>query len=265
MEDFNFKKKFGQNFLKDVNIVRKIANTASITSKDLVIEVGPGKGILTKELAKLSKKVVAYEIDTELADYLNELKKEYPNIEVIYGDFIKSDIFSAIKNEEYENIYFVSNVPYYITTPILMKIMDTDINFNKIVMMVQKEVGNRFSAKPKTKEYNSLTVYLNYFFDIKKEFVVNRKEFTPVPNVDSVVVSFTRKKELFELNDKNHFFKLVRDSFQYKRKTIRNNLKGYDLELVDSVLKEYNFSLSSRAEELPVIVFVKISNALTEE
>ena len=132
-------------------------------------------------------------------------------------------------------------------------------------MMVQKEVGDRFSAKPKTKEYNSLTVYLNYFFDVKKEFVVNRKEFTPVPNVDSVVVSFTRKKELLELNDKNHFFKLVRDSFQYKRKTIRNNLKGYDLEVVDSVLKEYNFSLSSRAEELPVIVFVKISNALTEE
>lgn len=265
MEDFNFKKKFGQNFLKDINIVRKIANTASITSKDLVIEVGPGKGILTKELAKLSKKVVAYEIDTELADYLNELKKEYLNIEVIYGDFIKRDIVRDIKNEEYENIYFVSNVPYYITTPILMKIMDTDIDFNKIVMMVQKEVGDRFSAKPKTKEYNSLTVYLNYFFDVKKEFVVNRKEFTPVPNVDSVVVSFTRKKELLELNDKNHFFKLVRDSFQYKRKTIRNNLKGYDLEVVDSVLKEYNFSLSSRAEELPVIVFVKISNALTEE
>ena len=141
MEDFNFKKKFGQNFLKDINIVRRIANTASITSKDLVIEVGPGKGILTKELAKLSKKVIAYEIDTELTDYLNELKKEYPNIEVIYGDFIKSDIVSDIKNEEYENIYFVSNVPYYITTPILMKIMDTDIYFNKIVMMVQKEVG----------------------------------------------------------------------------------------------------------------------------
>lgn len=264
MEKFNFKKKFGQNFLKDVRVVEKIVSVANITKEDLVIEVGPGKGILTKELARRAKKVLCYEIDLELKEYLLNLQETHQNIDIIFEDFIKRDIDLDITKYDYKNIYFVSNVPYYITTPILMKIMNSNISFSKIVMMVQKEVGDRFSAKPKTKEYGSLTVYLNYFYQVKKEFLVNRKEFIPVPNVDSVVVSFTKKEELLKVNDLEFFFQLVRDSFQFKRKNIKNNLSKYDLQQIEEVLGKSNYHLTSRAEELPVEVFVEISNALTK-
>lgn len=262
MESFNFKKKFGQNFLKDVHIVEKIARVADISDDDLVIEVGPGKGILTVELSKLSKNVLSYEIDLELKEHLSKLQEKYSNIEIIYDDFIKRNIKDDIEKYEYKNIYFVSNVPYYITTPILMKLMDSNIEFSKIVMMVQKEVGERFSAKVKSKEYGSLTVYLNYFYDIKKEFNVDRHEFVPVPNVDSVIVSFSKKKELLSLKNKELFFKLVRDSFQFKRKTIKNNLGKYNLEIIEKVLIKNGYQLKSRAEEIPVSVFVEISNSL---
>ena len=138
MEKFNFKKKFGQNFLKDVRVVERIVSVANITKEDLVIEVGPGKGILTKELARRAKKVLCYEIDLELKEYLLSLQETHQNIEIIFEDFIKRDIHLDITKYEYKNVYFVSNVPYYITTPILMKIMNSHINFSKIVMMVQK-------------------------------------------------------------------------------------------------------------------------------
>ena len=203
MESFKFKKKFGQNFLKDKKIVVKIANLSNITKNDLVIEVGPGRGILTAELAERAKLVLAYEIDNELEHSLSELQKKYSNIDIIYDDFINRNIESDIKSYEYKNIYFISNVPYYITTPILMKLMNSNVDFQKIVMMVQKEVGDRFSAKPKTKEYGSLTVCLNYFYNVYKELDVNRSEFIPVPNVDSVVVSFTKKENLLFLKDKS--------------------------------------------------------------
>ncbi len=265
MDSFNFKKKFGQNFLKDVRIVEKIADVASITKDDLVIEVGPGRGILTEQLSLRAKQVLAYEIDKELESDLNRLKEQYNNIDVIFDDFINRDISIDIKNYSYNNIYFVSNVPYYITTPILMKLMDSDINFSKIVMMIQKEVGDRFSAKEGSKEYGSITVYLNYFYNIKKEFIVNRKEFIPVPNVDSVVVSFSRKENLLELENKELFFKLVRDSFRFKRKTIKNNLFDYNLDIIEKVLISNGYSLTSRAEQLPLEVYVELANSLNDK
>lgn len=262
MDSFNFKKKFGQNFLKDKKIVSKIADVASITKDDLVIEVGPGKGILTRELAIRAKKVLAYEIDRELENDLGNLQEQYDNIDIIFDDFINRNILNDIKNYEYKNVFFVSNVPYYITTPILMKIMNEDILFSKIVMMIQKEVGDRFSAMPGSKSYSSITVYLNYYYDIKKEFYVDRNEFVPIPNVDSVVVSFTTKDKLFLLDNKELFFKLVRDSFQFKRKNIKNNLSNYDLSIVDRVLNENGFSLTSRAEQIPLKVYVILANSL---
>ena len=262
MEKFNFKKKFGQNFLKDINIVERIADVANISKNDLVIEVGPGKGILTEQLALRSKRVLAYEIDKELEKDLRILQNQYSNIDIIFDDFINRNICDDIKEYTYENIYFVSNVPYYITTPILMKLMEEDIDFKKIVMMIQKEVGDRFSAQPNTKAYGSITVYLNYFYDVKKEFNVGRDQFIPVPNVDSVVVSFTKKNEMLELKDKDFFFKLVRDSFQFKRKNIKNNLFKYDLEKIEDVLKEHGYSLTTRAEQLPLEIYVMLSNTL---
>ena len=264
MDSFNFKKKFGQNFLKNIGIVEKIADVASITKDDLVIEVGPGKGILTEQLALRSKQVLAYEIDTELENDLSILKSKYNNIDIIFDDFIKRNIINDIENYSYNNIYFVSNVPYYITTPILMKLMDSNINFSMIVMMIQKEVGDRFSAKTNSKEYGSITVYLNYFYNIKKEFIVKRGEFIPVPNVDSVVVSFSRKDNLLKLNNKEFFFKLVRDSFKFKRKTIKNNLFDYNLDIIEKVLISNGYSLTSRAEQLPLEIYVELANNLNK-
>ena len=143
-----------------------------------------------------------------------------------------------------------------------MKIIESGLTFNKIVIMVQKEVGDRFTTEPGSREYGSITVLLNYFYDIKKEFFVSRKQFIPEPNVDSLVVSFTPKKEKLELKDFKFFERVIRDSFQFKRKTLKNNLKNYDLKIVESVLKEYDYDLSIRAENLSTEIFVKISNAL---
>ncbi len=261
MEKFNFKKKYGQNFLNNKSKIKKIVDISAIKPNSLVLEVGPGSGNLTKELSLKSKYVICYEIDIELKEYLDNLF-ENSNVTVIYDDFLNRDLKNDIYQYDYDNLYFISNVPYYITTPILMKLVESNLIFNKIVMMVQEEVGDRFAATPNTKNYGSITVFLNYFFDIKKEIKVNRLEFTPVPNVDSVVISFTRKKDILNLKDKDLFFKLVRDSFKYKRKTIKNNLRNYDLTIIEKILKENDLTLSCRAEQISVEIFVKISNAL---
>lgn len=264
MEEYNvkFKKKYGQNFLRDDRIVKQIVSVSDIDNNSLVIEVGPGGAILTKELASKAKNVLAYEIDTDLENELAIKLSSYDNVDVLFRDFLKTDLKEDVSKYEYDNLYFVSNVPYYITTPIIMKLIKSNLHFNKIVMMVQKEVGNRFSTQPGSKEYGSITVLLNYFFDIKKEINVSKKEFIPVPKVDSVVVSFTEKKEKLPIKDFSFFEQLLKDSFQYKRKNIKNNLKKYDLNIVEKVLKQYNYDLSVRAEMLKLEIFVELANEL---
>lgn len=262
LEDFKHKKKFGQNFLRNNIIPKRIINAADIKKDSLVIEIGPGAGIMTKLLATNPnvKQVLAYEIDTSLEEILDINLMGLDNIDIIYDDFLNRDIKSDIKKYKYTNLYVVANLPYYITTPIITKIIEENIDLEKMVIMIQKEVADRFSAKPKNKEYGSITVFLNYYFDIKKEFVVSRNEFNPKPNVDSMVISLNKKKNSYDVKDKEKFFKLIRDSFKFKRKTIRNNLKGYDLEKIEEILNKYNYSLTTRAEELPISVFVDISN-----
>ncbi len=259
---FHFKKKYGQNFLNDENIVERIARSASILENSLVIEVGPGKGILTKYLAQFATHVLCYEVDLELQTYLEKNLEVYSNVDVLYQDFLDASVLTDLARYDYQHLYFVSNVPYYITTPILMKLMQLPIRFSGIVMMVQKEVGDRFCAKPGCRDYGSLSVFLHYFFDVEKLFLVSRKHFVPVPNVDSVVVSFVPRKEKLYVYQLDSFFQLVRDSFQFKRKTLRNNLKQYDLDIISEVLKRYHYDLSVRAEDLDVLIFVEISNAL---
>ena len=260
--DVKFKKKFGQNFLKRRAVVERIVSICPLTKDDLVIEVGPGGAILTQELAKKAGAVLAYEIDTDLKDELSTKLADFSNVSVLFQDFLESNIKEDISKFSFSNLYFISNVPYYITTPIIMKIIDSNLNLKKICMMVQKEVGVRFSAQPGSREYGSISVFLAYFYDIKKEFLVSRKEFVPEPNVDSVVISFTKKDKLLELKNKELFFKLVRDSFQFKRKNIRNNLKKYNLDVIASVLSDFDFDLSVRAEQLSVEIFVALANAL---
>lgn len=264
MENFRFKKKFGQNFLKDINIVKKIVRCADISGNSLTIEVGPGAGIMTKELANVSKNVIAYEIDNDLKEKLSESLADYDNVDIIFKDFLDSNIKEDISKYSYDNLFFVSNVPYYITTPILLKLIESGLYFNKIVMMVQKEVGDRFSSLPGSKQYGSISVFLNYFYEVKKEFLVSRKQFIPEPNVDSVIVSFSEKEDKLKLNDFNYFEKIVKDSFQYKRKTIRNNLKKYNLDLIEKVLIKHGYDLNIRAEMLSYEVFVDIANELTK-
>ncbi|HIT23103.1 MAG TPA: ribosomal RNA small subunit methyltransferase A [Candidatus Faecimonas intestinavium] len=265
MEHYNvdFKKRYGQNFLKRKAVVERIADVCSLTDKDLVIEVGPGGAILTQELAKRAGHVLAYEIDTDLQGELHRKLENFSNVEVLFQDFLTSSLEQDISRFSYQNLYFISNVPYYITTPIIMKIIDSHLNFQKICMMVQKEVGNRFSALPGTRDYGSITVFLSYFYIIKKEFLVSRKEFIPEPNVDSVVVSFTRKDNLLPLKDQDLFFRLVKDSFQFKRKNLRNNLKKYDLDSISLILEKYGYDLTARAEQLSVEIFVDIANGLS--
>ncbi len=260
-EKFQFKKKFGQNFIKNENVLEKIVEVAEIKNESLIIEVGPGAGALTKYL-KDRGQVLCYEIDKTLEDILVKNLEGADNVSIYFGDFLNQDIKKDLANYQYENLYFVSNVPYYITTPILFKLMNSGLYFKKIVMMVQKEVGERFTSITGKKEYGALTVLLRYYFDTKKEFLVSREEFIPKPNVDSVVVSFKPKVTKEKLKSEEFFQQIVHDSFQFKRKTIRNNLKKYDLNLVSEVLAKYNLDLSVRSEQLDYKIFVDIANKL---
>ena len=266
MEKYNvrFKKKYGQNFLKNENTVKKIVDCADVDNNSIVIEVGPGGAIMTKELASRASNVIAYEIDKDLKEELQNKLYYFNNVEIIFKDFLNSEIEKDIIKYEFDKLFFISNVPYYITTPILMKLLHSNLKFDKIVMMVQKEVGDRFSTVPGNREYGSITVLLNYFYNVKKEFFVSRKQFVPEPNVDSVIISFTEKKDKLYLKNFDFFQKLVLDSFQFKRKNLRNNLKKYDLEKISYILNKYNFDLNVRAEQLSLEIFVDIANYIYE-
>ncbi len=260
--DFKFKKKFGQNFLKDKNILENIVNKSEIDKNTLVIEIGVGAAALTKYLCDSAKNVLAYEIDITLKPIIEDALSNKSNVEVIFCDFLKRDVKSDIEKYEYDKLYVVANLPYYITTPIITKIIEDNLDVDKIVIMVQKEVGDRLSAKVGTKDYNSLTVFLNYYFDIKKIINVSRNSFIPAPNVDSVIIQMNKKENKYKLKDDKLFFKLIRDAFTYKRKNLRNNLKGYNLEKIKKILSKYNLDLNVRAETISLEQFVEISNNL---
>lgn len=258
--DFKIKKKFGQNFIIDNNIINNIIEKSEIDESTLVIEVGPGMGALTNELIKYAKNVISYEIDTTLIPILSEIKAD--NLELIFEDFLKRDIRKDIKKYEYKKLYLIANLPYYITTPILIKLIDEKIDVDKIVVMVQKEVGDRFKAKEGSKDYSSLSILFNYNFNITKLMDISKNVFIPKPNVDSIVLCMNKKEQKEEIINIDLFYKLIRDSFQFKRKNLRNNLKNYDLELIESILKKHNLDLNSRAEQINYKIFIEIANKI---
>ena len=258
--EHNFKKKFGQNFLQDKNIIKKISEVANPLKDDLIIEIGPGAGALTEELVKKSN-VLAYEIDKELEPVLKEKFKDY-NLSIVFDDFLNRNIKEDLKSFKYNKLYVIANLPYYITTPIINKIINENIDVEKMVLMVQKEVGERFSASAGTKDYSSITIFLNYYFEIRKEFIVSRNSFFPKPNIDSIIISFTKKNKKYNVIDEGHFFKLIRDAFKQKRKTLKNNLKNYDFSIIENVLKNNNIPIDVRAENIKIETFVEISNSL---
>ncbi len=248
------KKKFGQNFLIDNTVLDSISNAVFAFSEDLIIEIGPGRAALTKKLIEKNCDLIAYEIDNDMKTILSKLEND--KFKVIYGDFLNSDIKSDIKDINYKNLHIVGNLPYYITTPILEKIINANLDLSSITIMVQKEVADRFLAKPKSKDYGYFTLFLSYYFNSERIIDVPAESFDPAPKVKSAVVKFTPKENINL--DKNKYFDFLKDCFKEKRKTLRNNLKNYNLDKMYKVLNKYNLSESSRAEELSEEVFIDL-------
>ena len=252
---FKHKKSLGQNFLTNEKILNNIVNSLSINPRDLIIEIGPGQGALTKRLVKLEAKVIAFEIDERLKEYLDKIDG---NIDIIYKDILEVEINDYI--QEYENVYVVANLPYYITTPIINKFLRIT-KVKEMIIMVQDEVANRINAGVGTREYGYFTVMVQSYFTVKKLFFVSRTSFNPIPKVDSAVIKLTRNKSYLDVDEKS-YHELVKNAFKMKRKNLKNNLYMYDLEKIAGVLKKYNLDLSNRAEEVPIEVFKEILTVL---
>ena len=260
MKNFDYKKSLGQNFLNDENIINKIVKSADIDKDTLVIEIGPGAGALSKKTIPLSGYTILYEIDTRLKNILEDVLRDNDNYEIIFNDVLKQDIKNDVCKFNYKKVYVVANLPYYITTPIISKVID-EISPDKIVIMIQEEVADRLCASVGNKDYAMITVSLGSQYDIKKLFRVSRNCFTPAPNVDSAVICLDRHNK-YEIKDKDVFDKLIKDAFKFKRKNLRNNLSGYDLDKIEKILIKYNYNLSARAEVIPISLFVDIANNL---
>lgn len=259
------KKKFGQNFLIDKNILNKIVDASNIDNLN-VIEIGPGLGSLTNLLVQKAKKLVCYEIDVDMVNILNDNYNSYNNIEIIHEDFLKLDLNKEIDNHfNGEDVVVVSNLPYYITTAILTKILEETKKIKKIIVMVQKEVALRLTGKPSTKDYNSLSVLIQYYTISNLLFNVSPKCFVPAPEVESSVVSLELKDELPFLLNEDFFLKFNRNIFSQRRKTLYNNIKSnYNLskELIEQLILSNNLSLTVRAESLSVDEIIKLSDCL---
>lgn len=261
MNNFKIKKKYGQNFLRDDNIIKKIISGANIDKNTLVIEIGPGKGALSKEMISKASFSILYEIDEDLRDYLLNLNVD-GGYKVIFGDFLGANVKNDIKDYRYDKLYVIANLPYYITTPIITKFIDDGIFPDKLVIMVQREVADRLSAKVASKDYGSLTVLLNYYYSISILCNVSRNCFFPVPNVDSAVVVMNINNDRLYLKNEDFFKKIVRDSFRFKRKNIKNNLFDYDLSKVTYIFEKYGYNLNDRAEKFKLEFFIELANEL---
>lgn len=260
------KKNFGQNFLVDSSVTARIAS--NLREDSVVIEVGPGIGSLTEELARRVQHVRSYEIDERLLPVLEDTLQEYKNVEIVLQDFMEADIENDLKPlvEKYKHIEFAANLPYYITTPVLFKIFESSIPFEKIVVMIQKEVADRFSAVPGTKEYGALSVESQYLYDVKKLFNVPRTAFNPAPNVDSSIVSFTVHEKNKSIDNEEKFFELVKACFKQRRKTLYNNLREYfdSSDLAKEVLAKAEIALETRAEMLNLDEYIRLYVAVKE-
>lgn len=270
---FTFKKSFGQNFLTDTNILQKIVDTAEIDKNVNVIEIGPGIGALTEFLAENAAEVMAFEIDDRLIPILADTLRDFDNVKVINEDILKSDLQSRIK--EFANpdlpIKVVANLPYYITTPILMHLIESKIPFAEFVVMMQKEVADRISAEPNTKAYGSLSIAVQYYMTAKVAFVVPRTVFVPAPNVDSAILEMTRREQpLVQVKDEDFFFRVSKISFVHRRKTLWNNLTSHfgkadeTKAKLEQALEIAEIKPSIRGEALSIAEFAKLADALKE-
>ncbi len=261
--DIIVKKQYGQNFLLDDNILKNIVKSAELKKDTNVIEIGPGLGFLTNYLQQATTNVLCYEIDEQMVEHLNELNY---NISIINDDFLKRNLNKDFKNifDNSNNITLVANLPYYITTPILLKVLEETTRIDKMIVMMQTEVAKRLCGKPSTKDYNALSVLIQYFTNPRIIFNVSPKSFFPEPNVESSVVMIEKKEEpLLEVKDLDFFLKFNRNIFAQRRKTLYNNIQkayNYDKGLIKKIIKENNLDESVRSEELDVSQIVKLAN-----
>ncbi|WP_323693823.1 16S rRNA (adenine(1518)-N(6)/adenine(1519)-N(6))-dimethyltransferase RsmA [Staphylococcus pseudintermedius] len=226
---FNFKKSLGQNFLIDVNIINRIIDASGIDHMTGVIEIGPGMGSLTEQLAKNAQHVLAFEIDQRLIPVLDDTLSSYNNVTVINEDILKANVAEAIQQHlsHCEKIMVVANLPYYITTPILLTLLEQDLNIDGYVVMMQKEVGERLNAQVGTKAYGSLSIVAQYYTETSRVLTVPKTVFMPPPNVDSIVVKLMKRESpIVDVDNPNAFFKMTKGAFSQRRKTIYNNYQN---------------------------------------
>ncbi|EPT96184.1 16S rRNA methyltransferase [Streptococcus agalactiae BSU92] len=270
---FTFKKSFGQNFLTDTNILQKIVDTAEIDKGVNVIEIGPGIGALTEFLAENAAEVMAFEIDDRLIPILADTLARFDNVQVVNQDILKADLqtqIQAFKNPDLP-IKVVANLPYYITTPILMHLIESKIPFAEFVVMMQKEVADRISAMPNTKAYGSLSIAVQYYMTAKVSFIVPRTVFVPAPNVDSVILKMVRRDQpVVSVQDEDFFFRVSKVAFVHRRKTLWNNLtshfgKSEDTKAkLEKALEIAKIKPSIRGEALSILDFASLADALKE-
>lgn len=261
--DFKFNKKYGQNFIFDKNLLKAIVADGDIDKNTNVLEIGCGSGTLTNELALCAKKVVGYEIDTNLKGVLSETLQDKNNVEIVFNDIMKTDIHEIESKFDGEYV-IVANLPYYITTPIIFKFLEESTKLKRLVIMVQLEVAKRLCAKENTADYGTVTVALNAKGHTKLTRVVKRTMFTPQPNVDSAIVRVDFVKK-YDIKNEEVLSKLIKTAFAMRRKTLANNLKtsfGFSNETIKKLLSENNLTENVRGEVLSVEQFVKLSNSI---
>ncbi|MGF7049689.1 16S rRNA (adenine1518-N6/adenine1519-N6)-dimethyltransferase [Paenibacillus sp. DS2015] len=269
---FSFKKSLGQNFLIDQNILTKIVNAAELDSTKGALEIGPGIGALTEKLAQVAGAVTAVEIDRRLIPILQEVLEPYPHVQIEHADVLEVDLQQLFKANfsEVSKVSVVANLPYYVTTPILMKLLEEKLPLEHIVVMIQKEVAERMAASPGGKEYGTLSIAVQYYSEPELVCIVPNTVFIPQPNVDSAVIRLTvRDRPAVDVKDERHYFDVVHSSFAQRRKTISNNLKSRfapegGRERIDALLEQAGITPSRRGETLSLQEFATLSNTLLE-
>ncbi|MFD2870086.1 16S rRNA (adenine(1518)-N(6)/adenine(1519)-N(6))-dimethyltransferase RsmA [Kurthia populi] len=268
---FSFKKSLGQNFLIDPNILRNIVGHADLTKDSAAIEVGPGIGALTEHLAREAGKVMSFEIDQRLLPVLEDTLSPYDNVKIVHSDVLKADVKGLIDSElaGFKDIMVVANLPYYVTTPILMKLLTENLPLRGFVVMMQKEVADRISAKPGTKAYGSLSIAVQYYCTAEVAMIVPKTVFMPQPNVDSAVLKLIRHEEPpVTVIDEEFFFSVTRAAFAQRRKTLLNNLQSQlpngkaKKEDILRALKQAGVEPSRRGETLSIAEFGALADAL---
>ena len=253
------KKSLGQNFLKNDTIIQKIVSLFMPKENDLIIEIGPGRGALTNKLCNLSSRLICIEIDEDMHKYLD--KYESDKCHIIYDDILNINLNDVLKDYKYDSLYIIGNLPYYITSPIVTYLINSKIDIKSMVFMVQNEVADRYCSLPGNREFGYITLFINYYYDVKKELFVSKENFNPMPKVDSAVIKLN-KKSISSNIDEQRYFAFLKEAFLHKRKTLKNNLSNYDFNKIKNVLSLYNLDEKVRPEEISQEIFLEIFKSI---